>query len=308
MVLPLMSIGQHDMVGHSGNMAASSSLRVLTEQIIKSRSSVSPVINGFNSPGMSAKSRIPKTKGHEAAMNLLKDRLVREQTKWREAERRISTSSQRLYHKQLCMVGAHAQAFVQTTNQSVESDVDMKSEIAHQLSTRLKTFERFTEEDLTESSSDEEIEREDHSEIRRRFRRTTAKYQWEQHKASLRSRWAVVRSRLAEIDRRLSALPPSTQNKDVSKETDFQYDQHHPNGVDPMTIGVGTALWSKLYMDESSTSARTRQLAPSLQRPQVYRRTAPQSTRKTEPLFCDHSYHKDLSTTSGKSCLLGLCF
>ena len=308
------------MVADDKTMASAPSIRALTERLfltsaVKTQSLVS---NGFtpSSSTTSAQPRVAKSTAHVCPASVCMEKLAGEQGRWRELDKKLSTLCFQLKRRQLGMVHEHSKNFLMA--KKAQLDGGREADIPRQLAARLNSLEQLTDEEATESSSGEEVERDELSQSRGRHRRLTARFRWEQHQASLRSRWAIIRARIAETERKIHALPMPSPLKpmDDSKAMEGPTPSHQPLNSMPLSESVlGSALWAKLCSDETTTAARTRPYTRWKRVKLIQQQTATQdSTSQVAATLSMHSlsgtadlaYHADLSTISGESAY-GLC-
>lgn len=314
-----MSNEKNVMVADDKTMASGPSIRVLTERLLMTSAvkTQSLVSNGFTpSPSTtSAQPRVAKATAHVCPASVCREKLAGEQGKWRELDKKLGTLCCQLKRRQLGMVHEHSKSFLMA--KKAQSDGG-RADIPRQLAARLNSLEQLTDEEATESSSGEEVERDELSQSRGRHRRLTARFRWEQHQASLRSRWAIIRARIAEIERKIHCLPMSSPPKptDGSKVTEDLAPMHQIRNNMPLSDSMlGSALWAKLCSDEC-TSARTRPYARRKRVELIRQQTAMQdftsevvatpSSIHSLSGTADLAYHTDLSTISGESvCTVG---
>ena len=301
------------MVVDDKTMAAGPSIRLLTERLLKTSAvkTQSLVSNGFTpSPSTtSAQPRIAKATTHVCPASVYRDKLAVEQGRWREADKKLGSLCFQLKRRQLGMVHEHSKNFLRA--RKAQSDGGREADIPRQLAARLNSLEQLTDEEATESSSGEEVERDELSQSKGRHRRLTARFRWEQHQASLRSRWAIVRARIAEIERKIQSLPALSKPTDGNKEPEDHATTHQTlNNVPLSESMLGSSLWAKLCTDEVYTSARTRPytwrkgivlLRQQAAMEDFASEVAAAPSVHSSSGAADMAYHTDLSTVSGKS-------
>ena len=310
MVRSPMSNEKNEMVVEKP-MASGQAIKYLTERIFKSTSSMSHFLsNGFNPPNNPPKLRVSKLTAQSQLRTMCEEKLAREQSRWREIDKKLVLLSSRVQRGQLGMICDYdSKGFSRGRKVAKVSECEGEVEITRQLTTRLKTIESLTDDEATESSSGEEMEREETAENRGRYRRVTAKNQWEQQKASLRAKWGILRARITEAERRLQSLSMSTTKQTLSKHgvgVDIPQDDttfHHPNGVPLGDPVVRSELLTRLYNDDGCSSARTQPFVPPC-RQGVVRHVSSTPCISSSTIHAeesvDRSYHPDLSVVNGE--------
>lgn len=316
-----MSNEKNVMVVDDKTMASGPSIRVLTERLLKTSAvkTQSLVSNGFTpSPSTtSAQPRVAKATAHVCPASVCRDKLAVEQGRWREVDKRLGSLCFQLKRRQLGMVHEHSKNFLRARKAQTEGG--READIPRQLAARLNSLEQLTDEEATESSSGEEVERDELSQSRGRHRRLTARFRWEQHQASLRSRWAIIRARITETERKIHSLPVPAPPKptDGKKEPEDHATTHQVLNNMPLSESMlGSSLWAKLCTDEIHTSARTRPYTWR-KRVRLLRKQTTMGDFASEVVAsptvhslsgtADMAYHADLSTISGESvCGLGM--
>ena len=309
-----MSNEKNVMVADDKAMASGPSIRVLTERLLMTSAvkTQSLVSNGFTpSPSTtSAQPMVAKTTAHACPVSVCRERLAGAQGRWREVDKKLATLGFQLKRRQLGMVHEHSKNFLMA--KKAQSDSGREADIPRQLAARLNSLEQLTDEEATESSSGEEVEREELSQSRGRHRRLTARFRWEQHQASLRSRWAIIRARIAEIERKVQTLPMPSPLKptDSDKSTEAHASTHPTLNSMPLSDSVlGSALWARLCLDDTNSSARTRPFTRWNRAELIRQQAAVQefasevataSSVHTLSGTADLAYHTDLSTASGE--------
>lgn len=312
MVRSPMSNEKNEMVVEKP-MASGQSIKLFTERIFKTSSMSHFLSNGFNPPNNPPKLRVSKVAAQSSLKRQCDERLAREQSRWREIDKKLVSLTSRIQRAQLGMIYDHdTKGFSRGKKASKVSEGEGEIEITRQLSTRLKTIESLTDDEATESSSGEEMERDETTENRGRYRRVTAKSQWEQQKACLRARWGILRARVAEVERKVHAISTSAPKQTLSKQSEGLVSStdesafHHPNGVPLGDPVARSELLTRLYNDD--TSARTHPLVVGRRHGRVLHTAStlhchsPSRSHTEEPV--DRSYHPDLSVVNDLSASL----